>query len=638
MKPIWRFVKVHPGDKIREPIQGEFFSTDAIRNPAEALVRESIQNSLDASHDGKTVLVRIYFSGENDALSAEKASRYFEGAWDHFRSERTGLVDVPNISDPCRFFAFEDFGTTGLQGDPQQWEKPEIKENNDFFYFFRADGLSNKGEQDRGRWGVGKTVFPRSSRINTFFGVTIRSDDRRTLLMGQTLLKHHKINGILYGPDGTFGEAPNDGLILPIEDEIFVKHFCQDFDLQRGSEPGLSIVVPFYISELSEKAVIEEVLRSYFFPILTGKLEVIIESPNIKTILDSKTVIQETLEIGGALSKELIPLLELAQWGIDRTSEEFFQLNIPPATGPLRWMPELIPADLSTKIKGELEKGQFIAVHIPLIVREKGKNEILSHFNLFFTRGGREESGKTIFVREGVIIPDVRSPRMRGVRSLVIIEDKPLATLLGDSENPAHTQWQKDGSNFKGKYVNGPSYLTFVINSVAQIFQILSGREREKDPTLLIDFFSLPASSTQNGFRTLEEKTANKPGRETSPPPSTLPRPPRRFKIETIPGGFKIKSGEAEAPPPKYLEIQAAYDIRRGNPLKKYNKEDFQMDKLPIRLEPEPRNIKIIERLNNRIIAEVLDVDFRITITGFDEHRDVYVKVLAKEELNDSQG
>ena len=44
----WHFRQHAPGEKTRDPIQGEFFATEAIRNPAEALIREGIQNSLDA--------------------------------------------------------------------------------------------------------------------------------------------------------------------------------------------------------------------------------------------------------------------------------------------------------------------------------------------------------------------------------------------------------------------------------------------------------------------------------------------------------------------------------------------------------------------------------------------------------------
>ena len=79
------------------------------------------------------------------------------------------------------------------------------------------------------------------------------------------------------------------------------------------------------------------------------------------------------------------------------------------------------------------------------------------------------------------------------MRALVVVEDSPLATLLGDSENPAHTQWQRESSHFKNKYTYGPSYIEFVIGSVAAIVRAIVETEQEIDPTLLTDFFPLPS-------------------------------------------------------------------------------------------------------------------------------------------------
>jgi hypothetical protein len=59
----WHFGPKPPGQKERNPIQGEFFATEAIDKPGEALVREGIQNSIDASHGDRKVMVRIRVSG-----------------------------------------------------------------------------------------------------------------------------------------------------------------------------------------------------------------------------------------------------------------------------------------------------------------------------------------------------------------------------------------------------------------------------------------------------------------------------------------------------------------------------------------------------------------------------------------------
>jgi hypothetical protein len=204
MTPQWHFSQPKPGDKNREPILGEFFATEAISNPAEALVREAIQSSLDAGLDS-LVQVRFYVSGEAGALSPASAAPYFEGAWPHILACGNGLRNAPESGDSCPFLTFEDFGTSGLTGDIAQWhEKTDI--NNPFYYFFRAEGQSGKGEQDRGRWGVGKTVFPRSSRIVEYFGLTVRFDDNERLLMGQSVLKSHSVADNYFSPDGYFGE------------------------------------------------------------------------------------------------------------------------------------------------------------------------------------------------------------------------------------------------------------------------------------------------------------------------------------------------------------------------------------------------------------------------------------------------
>jgi len=42
---MWKFKRVEPGEPERDPHEPEFFR---LKNPAEALVREVIQNSLDA--------------------------------------------------------------------------------------------------------------------------------------------------------------------------------------------------------------------------------------------------------------------------------------------------------------------------------------------------------------------------------------------------------------------------------------------------------------------------------------------------------------------------------------------------------------------------------------------------------------
>ena len=75
----------------------------------------------------------------------------------------------------------------------------------------------------------------------------------------------------------------------------------------------------------------------------------------------------------------------------------------------------------------------------------------------------------------------------------MVIERGALATLLGDSENPAHTQWQKDGSKFKDKYYYGAAYIRFVADSVSEIVRISTEAEDQEDVSLLSDIFFIPS-------------------------------------------------------------------------------------------------------------------------------------------------
>src|SRR5690606_6808641 len=135
------------------------------------------------------------------ALPCDVANAYFSGLREHVAACDPDAAT--QFDEPCRFLVVEDFGTTGLRGDPTSVEEPPGGTPNDFFYFFRAEGKSGKSGADLGRWGVGKYVFPMASHINTFFALTRRNEDPAgPLLMGQAVLKNHRIGDISYEPDG----------------------------------------------------------------------------------------------------------------------------------------------------------------------------------------------------------------------------------------------------------------------------------------------------------------------------------------------------------------------------------------------------------------------------------------------------
>ena len=59
------------------------------------------------------------------------------------------------------------------------------------------------------------------------------------------------------------------------------------------------------------------------------------------------------------------------------------------------------------------------------------------------------------------------------------------------------------------------------------------------------------------------------------------------------------------------------------------------MDKKPITVGDDLKGITLLTRSGNEIQAEVTEKDFLLTVTGFDENRNLFVKVTVPQEESD---
>ena len=633
MNPQWHFQELRPGNKDRQPTQGEFFATDAIKSVAEALVRESIQNTLDAGLKipGQPVRVRFHLATGKHALAASEAQRYFKSGWQHFEAKGNGLDDVPNVLDPCPYLVVEDFGTTGLAGDIKQWRHVP-GDKNPFYYFFRTEGRSGKGEEDRGRWGIGKYVFPRSSGINSFLALTVRHDDSKRLLMGQAVLKSHTVGSQYFTPDGDFGQNDGKGFVLPEDDKALLDVFSKDFCLKRTNESGLSVVVPWVDNTITFDSLLQSVIEDYFHPILAGELAVEISNGEKELEVTADSLADLCKLLGTDFEAKMLPILNLSKWARGLTDEAFVQLKPANPDRP-KWEAALVPNELIPGLREKFRASEPLALKIPLSVREKKGPARDSFFKVFLIHDGSEE-GSPLFIRDGIIISDVRGHWVAGVRSVVVVDHAPLAKLLGDSENPAHTQWQKDREHFRYKYTYGKSYLDFVTQSVSMFVRYLNESDEQPDKDLLREIFSIPKKPDSDESKEKSKRRKRNKGETIKPDPKVEPKK-RRFTLSKVAGGFTITRGHPDAPLPEVLEIVVAYDRRRGNALDKYVPADFRINEAPIKLESV--GAKLGERQRNRLVVNIQKPEFSVTVAGFDENRDLFVEVQAKEASDDPQ-
>ena len=617
MIPDWQFKPYSPGDTYRNSTADAFFDSDTVSDPGKALVREGIQNSLDANkiQPDKPTFVRVSLINQETAPSWANVEKYFGTAWPHYTAERSGLHpgEIPDHQEKCTALVFEDMGTTGLVGDTEAWREPEEGDRNDFFNFFRAEALTHKSLGDRGSRGVGKATFIQASRVNTLFGLTIRHKDPRRLLMGRSVLRSHRMEDKDHHGDGYFGvpSALNEGLVSPIEDSSVIDEFIRSFNLERRDESGLSVVVPWPDREIDEQTIVRAVCENYFYTILNQGLEVLVELPDNELILDRSSLAQE-IENDEGLNR-LLPVVSLAEWATQEgAGDERYVLKPHPGTGTYTWSRSLFPDGLLDTLREKLLQQERFTVRVPVPVRKRGTTAEESYFDVYIAGNDSSYGITPAFIREDILIADVRPRSVRdGICALVVIDHEPLASFLRQAENPSHTQWQQ--YRVKKDYIQAPSLVSFVVNSVREICNLASAENREVDKRLLADIFPLPESGEgSNGG-----ENGGTDGNGGNGHSSDL-------RIRRINGGFSVTPTHQSFRTGDQVEVEVAYARSRGNAFARYRTTDFQVNREPIRLES--LGVELTEAVNNRMVAKVTSPQFRIAVTGFDENRDIRVR------------
>lgn len=647
----WRFKPSSRDDMDVDPVQGEFFTTRDVDNISNAVVREGIQNALDEKSrddESRNVKVRIAISGDKYAIPPENYMPLLETLMPHLKAKGSGLQSLPDLGKSMKYLVFEDFNTKGLEGNPKEPYVENIKDGqpHNFYYFWRNVGRSGKTDDQLGRWGLGKTVFPASSAINTFWGVTVRKSDGKKLLMGQSILRTHnredeKTTPFGYKPYGMYGNyTTNDCFAEPIEATEEVKRFENLFRLQRNNEPGFSIIVPFVTDEISINHLAYSVIEQYFYPILEGKLEVHIESEDEHIILNRINIASSIEKIDysdlGAgddnkkiRSREnLNKLFELAKWTFDLSQDQIYTLKNPDIKSTPRWTKSLFAdEELLSTLRDKFENGERVAFSIPIKYQPVGSAPVLRRYHAYLEKDLSLTKSDNLFVRDGITISGIASQDKGLTRGIVIIQDTDLARMLGDSENPAHTEWQADSRNFKGKYEHGKEILVFIKNTLKRIYENLQRPPEGLQKDLLLDFFSLAADMPDEPQKK-DKPDINKKGDDESEGPELgeLKGIARPYLVEKTSAGIKIiKNPKAESVP-ESIHVKMGYDVPRGNPIKSYQELDFDLSKAPIVLESQ--GVYFTKQEKNELEFTIENKDqFEITLTGFDEKRDLFLKI-----------
>ncbi|WP_456767855.1 hypothetical protein [Bradyrhizobium sp. USDA 3650] len=596
----WYFRDISNDPSEKELTQQDQFNNDEVAL-AEALVRETIQNSTDAGiPDAGPVRVRFALLEPTSKESCGFFSSLLNGLSPHLNA--CGIL-VPK--GPPRFLVIEDFTTTGLLGAVDR------KDDGQFCGFWRRFGRSNKKGSSGGRWGLGKLVFSSSSSIKTLIGLTRREDDPTTCLMGQAILKNHKIGSAENDSVGFWCHSnPVKG--LPTTDQQTCDQFSRFTQLERANETGLSLVIPYVLPEIEAEHLVQATLKNYYFPILTGRLVVDVGGK----VISADTFDQVSAEMGSeALTPSLLSFVRQLQ-----------SLRSSPASVvlPDTWQNEPLTGDflgdeIAGKLRNQFKSGDMLHVRAPLSVTQRAeKNRTQkTHIDLFLRPSQAGERSQTLVVRGSITVPtEGKRAHLPDCHAALVADDPLISQLLGDAENPAHTQWNERAEKLRNNWVGGHAILRRARSALHELHSIVADRIERDDPLALLDFFSIP-----------KEQPRDRAARGTTDRTDGLPPArPKPFRIERRAGGFTILPNPKMAPEslPLKIRLRCAYDTLNGNPFRRFSDYDFSFfkDKLKV----ERTNADFYPTDPNQADIEARSADFKIEILGFDLNRDLIVE------------
>ncbi len=645
----WHFKQQPAGYRDRNPKQNsEFFSSEAVGSMVSALVREGLQNSGDArstyTPDDQPVRVRIFLSNDETDVTPESMSPWTRGLFDHLEAPDSGLHNVPRRDEPCRFLVFEDFGTTGLCGDTVS----DDVSNEPFYCFFRAENATSKESESGGSWGIGKATFPHASRGWTFFALSTRETDGRTVLMGSVVLNTHHVEGKKFVPDAWFG-APqvgtsDGGVIQPIEDIEAIEHFRTAFHLARPAtgENGTSVVIPWCNASLTTDAIVRAVVQSNFLPIINGTLVVSVGStpnPEEDILLDTESIEDIVEGLGDDDKKEKAAMLvsvRLAKWScLEGATARVAANHIPPERKQSVKWGQYDLGEHRESLREQFDIGRPIALRVPVPLARTGGDDRVrtSYLDVYIQRTPDTSTVRPIFVRDSVVIPDPDIKRVSGAVAIIRSFSDELSDLLRAAEDPGHKEWSKETDNFcamKDKFTYAGTYLKFARNAAQSCHRLLQEPDAEEDFDLLGDVFSLPKPSAEKELKPGQRgKKRKKKG-----PVIKIDKRPQMITVSPIRDGFTITTAGHDAPTPKRIRIRAAYNVRRGNPFNAWNAADFSFDKS----EEMIRRIEglTVEECSGNVLSLIVNNPaFSLSVNGFDTARgDLKIDVRPEGEFD----
>ena len=273
----WVF-RQNGGTATADNIAGKLFLSDYT-----PLVRESIQNSLDAAIDKDHIPVKVSYKFGKLEIPANspffELEKMVDGGMEKFPDkEKRTYKNLRNIKETLSnikrkgvlyFLEVSDENTTGMDYTTDKRKQSGTK----FYSFAKSLGNSSKAQKNisAGSHGVGKVVFQKISKLNTIFVSSKSTEDDKELFEGVSELCTSLINDIEYEYRGYYcindNQEPtteHEKIPIPFQrhtygTSVFVMGVDDDEEQQKKHlrEIEKAVVDNFWLSILQEKLVVQ---------------------------------------------------------------------------------------------------------------------------------------------------------------------------------------------------------------------------------------------------------------------------------------------------------------------------------------------------------------------------------------------
>lgn len=207
------------------------------------IVRESIQNSLDAGIDGVGNTRVDFHFGDFDA---DNLARHLEGVSDELLS---------NYCNRTKFLAISDKNTFGLTGAISGDYHDDLV-NSNFHKLVFGIGKNQEKEGAGGSWGLGKTSFFRIGNGIVIYYTRIKTANSYEERLIGSLIENNKSEERLLPKSNRgiawWGDEGVNNQILPITDPDKIKEILNLFNLKpyQTNETGTTILIPYLREEI----------------------------------------------------------------------------------------------------------------------------------------------------------------------------------------------------------------------------------------------------------------------------------------------------------------------------------------------------------------------------------------------------